>query len=157
MAGCLFTNGTHVLAGYQGSISGIGGKAEQGEEPQATALRETVEEIFGISFDIEKIRLIPQKIIVKKSYTIFVYSFEQLETMCSIIKAAGVISPLYSEIPTTVWELVLKRLPNDSEVSALCILPVVNHPRDVPFVEPYFVSDIRALIRATEPASQRPL
>ena len=156
MAGCLFTNGTHVLAGYQGSISGIGGKAEE-EEPQTTALREMLEEIFDISFDIEKIRLIPQKIIVKKSYTIFVYSFENLETMCSIIKAAGVVSPLYSEIPTTVWELVLKRLPHDSEVSALCILPVVNHPRNVPFVEPYFVSDIRALIRASgTKANQRP-
>jgi hypothetical protein len=33
-AGCLFTNGTHVLAGYQkSSINGIGGKAEEGEEP----------------------------------------------------------------------------------------------------------------------------
>jgi len=147
-AGCLFTNGTHVLAGYQGSISGIGGKAEEGEEPQATALRETMEEIFGIyGFDIENIRLTPQKIIVKKSYTIFVYSFDDLEAMCGVLRLCGIDSPLYTKIPSTVWELVLKRLPNDSEVRALCILPVVNHPREIPFVEPYFVSDIRALIR----------
>lgn len=151
MAGCLFTNGTHVLAGYQGTINGIGGKAEEGEEPQATALREMLEEIFGLhSFDIEKIRLPPQKIIVKKSYNIFVYSFDDLEAMCSMLKGAGVVSPMYSEIPTTVWELIVKRLPVESEVRALCILPVVDHPRHMPFVEPYFISDIRALIKTEQ-------
>lgn len=150
MAGCLFTNGTHVLAGYQGTINGIGGKAEEGEEPQATALREMLEEIFGIVFDIEKVRLPPQKIIVKKSYNIFVYSFDDLEAMCSMLKGAGVVSPMYSEIPTTVWELIVKRLPVESEVRALCILPVVNHPRHMPFVEPYFISDIRALIKTEQ-------
>ena len=150
MAGCLFTNGTHVLAGYQGTISGIGGKAEEGEEPQTTALREMLEEIFGITFDIEKVRLAPQKIIVKNAYTIFVYSFDDLEEMCSIIKETGVVSPFYTKIPTTVWELVLKRLPNDSEVRALCLLPVVDHPRHMPFVEPYFVSDIRALVNVNQ-------
>jgi hypothetical protein len=148
MAGCLFTNGTHVLAGYQGTINGIGGKADEGEEPQATALRETLEEIFGIyEFDIEKVRLPPQKIIVKKSYTIFVYDFDDLESMCSVLKGSGVKSPMYSEIPTTVWDLIVKRLPVESEVTALCLLPVVDHPRHMPFVEPYFVSDIRALIK----------
>jgi hypothetical protein len=148
MAGCLFTNGTHVLAGYQGTINGIGGKAQEGEEPQATALRETLEEIFGIyEFDIEKVRLPPQKIIVKKSYTIFVYDFDDLESMCSILKWSGVKSLMYSEIPTTVWDLIVKRLPIESEVTALCLLPVVDHPRHMPFVEPYFVSDIRALIK----------
>jgi len=148
-AGCLFTNGTHVLAGYQGCISGIGGKAEEGEEPQATALRETLEEIFGIyGFDIEKIRVEPKKIIVKKSYTIFVYDFDDLESICSILKRSVGVSPMYSEIPTTVWELIVKRLPVETEVRALCLLPVVDHPRHMPFVEPYFVSDIRALIKA---------
>jgi len=144
-AGCIFTNGKHILAGYQGSISGIGGKAEEGEQPQATALREMLEEIFGISFDIEKIRLTPKQIIVKKSYTMFVYDFDDLETMCGVLQLCGVVSPFYEKIPTTVWEIVLKRLPNDSEVPILCLLPLVNHPRDIPFVEPYFVSDIRAL------------
>jgi hypothetical protein len=149
-SGCLFTNGTHVLAGYQkGSISGIGGKANKDEEPQATALREMLEEIFGIVFDIEKIRMVPKKIIVKKSYTIFVYSFDDLEAMCSVLKGSCV-SPMYTEIPTTVWDLIVKRLPTKSEVSSLCLLPLVNHPRGVPFVEPYFVSDIRALMKANQ-------
>ena len=73
--------------------------------------------------------------------------------MCSIIKEAGVVSPFYTKIPTTVCELVLKRLPNESEVRALCLLPVVDHPRHMPFVEPYFVSDIRALVKTQPSAS----
>jgi len=150
MAGCLFTNGTHVLAGYQGTINGIGGKAEEGEEPQTTALREMLEEIFGLEFDIEKIRFEPKKIIVKKSYTIFVYDFDDLESMCSVLKGCSIVSPMYSEIPTTVWDLIVKRLPVESEVRALCLLPVVDHPRHMPFVEPYFVSDIRALLKTEQ-------
>jgi len=148
-AGCIFTNGKHILAGYQGRISGIGGKAEEGEQPQATALREMLEEIFGIHFDIEKIRLTPRQIIVKKTYTIFVYSFEDLEAICDVLRLCEVESPLYEKIPTTIWELVSKRLFSNSEITALCILPVVNHDRDVPFVEPYFVSDIRTLFSLT--------
>ena len=149
-AGCLFTNGTHVLAGYQkSSISGIGGKAEEGEEPQATALREMLEEIFGISFDIEKIRITPKKIIMKHDYSIFVYSFEDLEAMCGVLRLCGVESPMYSEIPSTIWDLIVKRRPVESEVKALCLLPVVDQPRHIPLVEPYFTSDIRALIKAS--------
>ena len=148
MAGCLFTNGTHVLAGYQGSISGIGGKAEE-EEPQTTALREMLEEIFGVSFDIEKIRIKPKKIIMKHEYSIFVYSFEDLEAMCGVLRLCGVESPMYSEIPSTIWDLIVKRRPVESEVKALCLLPVVDQPRHIPLVEPYFTSDIRALIKAS--------
>jgi hypothetical protein len=115
--------------------------------------REMLEEIFGIEFDVEKIRLTPQKIIVKKSYTIFVYSFEDLEAICGVLGLCGVESPFYTEIPTTVWELVLKRLPNQSEVPILCLLPLVDHERGIPFVEPYFVSDIRALVKANQTPS----
>ena len=149
-AGCLFTNGTHVLAGYQkSSINGIGGKGEEGEEPQATALREMLEEIFGVSFDIEKIRIKPNKIIMKHDYSIFVYSFEDLEAMCGVLRLCGVESPMYSEIPSTIWDLIVKRRPVESEVKALCLLPVVDQPRHIPLVEPYFTSDIRALIKAS--------
>jgi len=151
-AGCLFTNGTHVLAGYQkSSINGIGGKAEEGEEPQTTALREMLEEIFGISFDIEKIRITPKKIIMKHDYSIFVYSFEDLEAMCGVLRLGGVESPMYSEIPSTIWDLIVKRRAVESEVKALCLLPVVDQPRHIPLVEPYFTSDIRALIKAVSP------
>jgi len=150
-AGCLFTNGTHVLAGYQkSSINGIGGKAEDGEEPQTTALREMLEEIFGISFDIEKIRITPKKIIMKHDYSIFVYSFDDLEAMCGVLRLCGVESPMYSEIPSNIWDLIVKRRPVESEVKALCLLPVIDQPRHIPFVEPYFTSDIRALVKASE-------
>ena len=47
-AGCIFTNGTHVLAGFQPNkkspaISGFGGKRHGTETFTQTALRETLE------------------------------------------------------------------------------------------------------------------
>lgn len=147
-AGCLFTNGSHVLGGYQkGVISGIGGKAREGEESHNTALREMLEEIFEVyNFPIENIWLPPKKIIVKKSYTIYVYGFDDLESISAVLKSYGVVSPLYTEIPLTIWDIVLKRLSRPgTEISALCILPVVKHVPGHPFVEPYFVSDIQKL------------
>jgi hypothetical protein len=148
-AGCLFTNGSHVLGGYQkGAIGGIGGKAKEGENSHNTALREMLEEIFEVyDFPIENVWLPPKKIIVRRSYTIFVYGFDDLESISAILKGYGVISPLYTEIPLSIWDIVLKRLTKDgTEISALCILPVVKHESG-PFVEPYFVGDIQKLIQ----------
>ena len=146
-AGCLFTNGSHVLGGYQkGAIGGIGGKPKKGEEAHNTALREMLEEIFEIyDFPIENVWLPPKKIIAKRSYTIYVYGFDDLESICGILKGYGVVSPLYTEIPLSIWDIVLKRLPRvGAEISALCLLPVVKHGSG-PFVEPYFVGDIQML------------
>jgi hypothetical protein len=52
-AGCLFTDGAHVLAGMQkGQLNGFGGKRENREPIYITAWRETLEELFGICSDI---------------------------------------------------------------------------------------------------------
>jgi 8-oxo-dGTP pyrophosphatase MutT (NUDIX family) len=51
-AGCIFTDGNLILAGYQPKgpyISGIGGSSFDGEEPIVTAMREVMEELLGIS------------------------------------------------------------------------------------------------------------
>lgn len=77
-AGVAFTNGRHVLAGYQPhkkhpSISGIGGSREHGESYMQTALRECVEELFepptipkGLLPKLAQ--LAPQKVIQSGSY-----------------------------------------------------------------------------------------
>ena len=47
----MFTDGIRVLAGRQnksGKIGGFGGKSHGGESRTETALRETIEELFGI-------------------------------------------------------------------------------------------------------------
>ena len=86
-AGCLFTNGIHVLAGYQPnkqfpSINGIGGKPEEGEETLVTALREFLEEIFGI-YDCVKCvyslrDVAPRRILEQKRYITYIYDFNDL-------------------------------------------------------------------------------
>lgn len=155
-AGCLFTNGTHVLAGYQPnkqypSINGIGGKPEEGEEDVVTALREFLEEVFGI-YDcvkgIAQLRMVePRGVLSQKRYTTFIYNFEDLEKMLEIVSTLEVSSPLYAEAPRCLMDLLFKRLPVKSEISHLCILPFIEHDNKNAFVEPYFLRDISRIIQ----------
>ena len=102
-AGCLFTNGIHVLAGYQPnkhfpSINGIGGKPEEGEDPLVTALREFLEEVFGV-YDcvkgVSELRtVVPRRVLEQKRYITYVYDFNDLVKMLEIVSGLGVSSPL---------------------------------------------------------------
>lgn len=149
-AGCLFTNGTHVIAGYQPnkhlpSINGIGGKPEEGEEPVVTALREFLEEMFGI-YDCVKCvyslrDVVPLQILEQKRYVTYIYTFNDLEKMLDIISGLGLLSPLYTEFPRNLNDLLFNRLAVKSEISHLCLLPLVQHGAHA-FVEPYFVRDL---------------
>jgi hypothetical protein len=154
-AGCLFTNGTHVLAGYQPnkqfpSINGIGGKPEEGEEPIVTALREFLEEVFGIYDCVKGIAelraVVPIRILEQKRYITYVYDFIHLVKMLEIVSGLGVKSPLYAEFPLSLVELLFNRLPVKSEISHLCLIPLVQHGSH-PFVEPYFLRDLAKLLQ----------
>lgn len=149
-AGCLFTNGIHVLAGYQPnkqfpSINGIGGKPEEGEETLVTALREFLEEMFGI-YDCVKCvyslrDVAPRRILEQKRYITYIYDFNDLLKMLDIVSGIGVSSLLYAEFPRSLDELLFNRLAIKSEISHLCLLPLLEHGAH-PFVEPYFVRDL---------------
>ena len=129
-AGCMFTDGIRVLAGYQTKtrkIGGFGGKSQPGESRTETALRETIEELFGIlDVPAELIKKLPisQSTIEYAEYTCFVYNFDDLQTF---IRRAGRYinsSPLYAVFPTTVWELLQNRIFSDSaEVGELYLIP----------------------------------
>lgn len=126
----MFTDGIRVLAGYQtksGKIGGFGGKSHPGESRAETALRETIEELFGIlDVPAELIKKLPisQSTIEYPEYTCFVYNFDDLQTF---IRRAGRYinsSPLYAVFPTTVWELLQNRIFSDSaEVGELYLIP----------------------------------
>jgi hypothetical protein len=148
-AGCLFTNGSHVLAGYQPnkqfpSINGIGGKSEE-DDPIVTALREFLEEVFGIYDCVKGIAelrtVVPRKILEQKRYITYIYDFNDLVKMLEIVSALGVSSPLYAIPPLSLVELLFTRLAVKSEISHLCLIPLVQHGTH-PFVEPYFLRDL---------------
>lgn len=156
-AGCVFTDGKLFLAGYQPNkkrpcISGIGGSKKKGETAQQTAIRETLEELFHLKKAPKQlmdklIHLPPQKIRQNGSYAMCIYSFTQLEEMLRICAACDLISPLYSTIPTTLIDLLLHRTQNKkAEVSHLCLLPLVKHSSDYPFVYVGLFRDITTIL-----------
>jgi hypothetical protein len=151
-AGCIFTNGTHVLGGFQPKkciISGIGGKPEGLETPYETALRETVEELFEVkNVDNELIINLMgdfkgfYEINVTDYYVSFVFSFEELEKLLHILNDYGIVSPLYSTFPLSLNELLFQRkIDIEAEISHLCLLPVLPAIE----VEQCFQDDIRSL------------
>lgn len=157
-AGVAFTNGRHVLAGYQPhkkhpSISGIGGSKEDGESYMETALRECVEELFEPtsipkSLLTKLAKFAPQKVIQSGTYINAIYSFDDLEAMLKQMKRVGLTSPLYIAFPKNLQELIMNRIPAASlgpekavEISHLALLPVVEHAADT-FMDPYFMADM---------------
>ena len=159
-AGCVFTDGKLILAGYQPKkdppiISGIGGKRESDEYMEETAIRETIEELFetytvpaGLVKKIEA-ECVPDRVIQNGSYSILVYDFKDLLKFLRICKSYKVVSPLYTKFPTTLEELLFERktIEKIPEISLLALLPVVKHSPSHPFVDPYFVEDLHLLVK----------
>lgn len=140
-AGCAFTDGFLVLAGYQPNkkrpgISGLGGNREGKEFYHTTAFRETLEEIFGItpvSFPPDLIstlrnKLPPRRILNKDGYITLLYNFKDLETFLKICKTQRLRSPLFPDgIPTNLTDLIFNRIyDTETEVRTLCLLPVIR-------------------------------
>jgi hypothetical protein len=156
-AGCLFTDGTYILAGLQGTdtqfISGFGGKALEGETSIDTAIRETLEELFHIqdvplsvirSISIESM---PQRYLQNGAYTILVYRFDDLYDWGLILSNSNIKSPLYNIIPLTISELLFKRKQVDAtEIKCLSLLPLQKNL----VISSHFLEDISFLIEKIE-------
>jgi hypothetical protein len=146
-SGCLFTDGVHVLAGLQkGFVSGIGGKAKQGETVIYTAWRETLEELLDfnkyqikdyVPWIVENMKYV--QIIKNGSYISFVYSFIDLEKVLLFLKQEHAISQLYRRFPLTVSHLIFDR-GSYCEIKQLSLLPMVPNLT----VHSTFVNDITA-------------
>ena len=135
-AGCFFTDGNLVLAGFQKKnerfiLSGLGGCKETEEKLLDCAIREMYEELFHVKdiphelIDETICRYIPKQFIQNGDYMIFVYSLWDLEDFCRLAQYYGICSPLYNYMPTTISDLIFRRLQNsEAEVSRLCLLPL---------------------------------
>jgi 8-oxo-dGTP pyrophosphatase MutT (NUDIX family) len=163
-AGCFFTDGKLYLAGYQPKkknpyITGIGGHVEVGENEFEAALRELIEELFEIHpvpKDLLKellAKYVPQRRVCNNSYTIFEFTFNDLESILKDLESHKIQSPLYNTFPTTISELLFQRLiKNDinPEITHLVILPFVDHPLEKELFAPCLRLDVH-LLRTTTP------
>jgi hypothetical protein len=130
-AGCLFTDGKQILAGYQPKgpyISGLGGSRENGENYHQTAIRETVEELFDVNPSEEliyQLQSIPySRRLMNGPYVVLVYSFADLNTFIQICSIHIKESRLYEKFPASFLDLIINRkLIDTSEVQQLYILP----------------------------------
>jgi len=131
----LFTDGKNVLAGYNPKkfhISGIGGKAEEGETPVRTAIREVLEELFeleeipkGVSTMLYE-KLTFDKLFFRHDYSNFIMDFDDLKTIFKILSYFELKSRVYDTIPTTLEELLMTRkVVKEAELSHLMLIPCV--------------------------------
>lgn len=138
-AGCFFTNGSHLLAGYQPTkkkpiISGIGGKVEDGETWYQTTIRELFEELLEIKIlpdgFISEIRetITFSHAFLSKKYTFTLYTFNDLENILKLALRHSLQSPLYPDgLPLTISDLIFKRSHLAAkEVKQLVLLPLTD-------------------------------
>jgi hypothetical protein len=129
-AGCLFLQHDFVLAAYNPKHkiwSGLGGKVENGEDPNRTAFRETIEELFGFT-PIEKIidecvqTFQTKQRIIRNNYLCIVISFELYVHLAYILRAYECVSPYYTPIPLAFNDLINDRMyPTNAEITNLSI------------------------------------
>lgn len=156
-AGCVFTDGKHVLAGYQPhkkkpGITGIGGHKEGEETYLQTAYRETIEEMYNVTnvqipiglIDRIVLQMRPKKIKMKKGYVLVTFTFQDLDLFLKLCKKSGLRSPLYTRMPKTLFEVIQTRGYNlNAEISSFALLPIVkSHQKLRNFVNPLFIQDM---------------
>jgi hypothetical protein len=152
-AGCIFTNETHILAGYQPNkttpyISGFGGNRLEGEPYEHTAVREMIEELFDIEATYDMITRIlndlkPLRSIKHTGYMVLQYTFEDLDKIIKYLEPNGVNSTLYKVWPKNLYDLIFTRTPTkSSEISIICLLPFV---KDI-VIDDKFKKDIDEII-----------
>ena len=110
-----------------------------------------LEELFGIYARpdfVSSLMAIPyDRLAISGEYVSLVYSFCSLEKILAELVRLNAVSSFYNEMPLTLIDLILKRLPVESEISHLCLLPVVKHARGTPYIENCFMKDILGLLK----------
>lgn len=153
-AGLLFTNERLFLAGYKSfksHVTGIGGKPHEKDTSRlCTAIRETIEELFGVK-DVDhdlitnlSIMIRPFSEITNETYTHFLCRFDDLKYMLTYCYLQIKTSPYYEVFPTTIEQLVIDRKNTEkAEISQLCLLPYVSDVR----IARHLIHDINLCVK----------
>jgi hypothetical protein len=148
-AGCVFTDGKLILAGYQKHkktpmITGIGGKLEEREDPIQGAWRETLEELFEWDTIPEEILMFcidipPKESFTQNQYIQFIYDFKVLERVLQECYIKGIQTKVYDKFPFTLQELFFDRDPKGEhvEIDQLVLLPMESQ-----MIARHFLRDI---------------
>ncbi len=127
-AGILFYKNNHFLMGFSYHLkkwSGFGGKIEsQDISPVHTALREVVEEIFGIDPEQHIIEILSciqiKKQINRKGYILYLCDIDQLLWIATVLLLYNIQSPYYSIMPISVVDIIcIREAPKDAEVPSI--------------------------------------
>jgi hypothetical protein len=131
-AGCLFLNNNNeVLMGYSTKykfFSGFGGKKEEHESPRETALREVLEEFYGIEPSNDLVRqcvdlFIHRPFLQRDEYAFLVLSFDDYRRLAGLVIKERPTVPYYDTFPESMFHLVIDRkIKLDQEISTLRIL-----------------------------------
>jgi len=161
-AGCVFTDNKLILAGYQPKkgvklISGFGGGRKVGENYFDTAMREVLEELFEIKPNEDLLRALnvefqPSRIVVNGNYIILQYSLDDISILTDIISRYYSHSPVYSDMPINITDLIFKRkYMKGMEVQTVLLLPFVsdflvdgNFRKDIDIIQTYETAQAEA-------------
>ena len=156
-AGILFYHNNTFLTGFSSHLklwSGFGGKVEKTDKtPLHTAIREVIEEIFGINPSEHIIRWINnikvQQIINRHGYILHVCDINELKWISAILVFFGEKSPYYKQLPSDITELLTERnAPEDAEVPTIEFLN--KSTIEQMQVDHHFLKDIQLLCGYTQ-------
>jgi NUDIX domain len=131
-AGTLFLNKKNeVLTGYSTKykwFSGFGGKKEENENSWETAMRETIEEFYGIEPSQNLIHdcaalFKHRPFLQRDEYAFLVLSFDDYRRIAALVIKESPKVPYYETFPESMFHLIIDRkLTADQEIGTLRIL-----------------------------------
>ena len=154
-AGILFTDGLRVLAGYHPSLSawsGIGGKAEEGEAPGITAIRECCEEIYGLTPDAATLEEMAAALNLGEptltgTYALFKTCLEALLSIAQLLEKNGYTCQFYQSFPKTLQALIENRTtPETAEIRDVTLMPIEEGETSKEHLAPEFYEDLKNLL-----------
>lgn len=151
-AGILFEDtgqdSVRYLSGWNPSLnawSGFGGKRRGDETAWQTALREVIEELFGLRVKKDVLhslyeKITPMEFFQNGTYVCFVCPLRIVFEIITYLEGFGYKSPFYIQFPTTVYELLESR--NYQSVERVEITDLTFVSLNSESMDPHYKSDL---------------
>lgn len=151
-AGILFEDSgdeaIRYLSGWNPSLnawSGFGGKRRDSETAWQTALREVIEELFGLRVKKDVLhslyeKITPMEFFQNGTYVCFVCPLRIVFEIASHLEGFGYKSPFYIKFPITLYELLESRNYESVERVEITDLTLVSPKTER--LDPYYKSDL---------------